>query len=414
MEQLGYTPPEEVSKFETETKETQELHTPFYKVTLDAFKKEFPEKKREMEIVLNEIDRQGIENFASYKSKNMPGVSFSYTKLEITPELISKISGESAAAENISNKIDGVDEHENDGEKNLGAKKQDYFLFAGATFPPDGHAFTPEDMAIDRFIRLMPRVARPMKEGEEMPEVNIYMLGAPTGFGGSVTEEWISDVNKSGLETNAKLYAEFIKEHEPENNGSRHIVLQGLSKGAIVAEKTTKYLPEDLQKNTQRLLDNPAGDHKPSQFIKGAEVAVGIGAEMAVRALFDNEMMKPLMKAGGPFIDRLSEKTGIAKDDKKQARMKLKSAVIESWNLVKGSPLDTEATRSFIRQGIADPLSFSPKRLFDIWQKQNEGISMPMFAKGKSLEVPFKGSHLLFYNRYSRWNKVLDYIGNTK
>lgn len=415
MKELGYTPPEEVSKFETETKEPQELHTPFYKVTLDAFEKEFPEKRPELEVVLDEIDKQGIENFASYKSTEMPGVSFSFTKLTVTPEIISKLSGEEVQYKNSEGVIEGdiINDHEGAGEENLRAKKHDYFIFAGAAFPPDGHAFTPEDIAIDRFIRLMPRVARPMKAGEEAPEVNIYLLGAPTGFAGSVTQEWIDDVNKNGLETHGKLYAEFIRSHETTDPENTHIVLQGLSKGAIVAEKTTKYLPKELQENTQRILDNPAGGHKPGQFIKGAQVVVGIGAEMAVRGLFDNEMMKPLMKVGGPFIDKLSEKTGIAKDDREQRILKRKAALIESWDLVKGSSLDTESARSFIRKGIEDPLTFSPKRLYDIWEKKKEGIKTPMFANGQSLEMNFKGSHLMFYNRYDRWAKVLDYVKGT-
>ncbi|WP_225062937.1 hypothetical protein, partial [Bacteroides thetaiotaomicron] len=64
------------------------------------------------------------------------------------------------------------------------------------------------------------------------------------------------------MEEHGKLYAEFIKKHEPPEKGDAHIVLQGVSKGAIVAERTSQYLPKELQKSTQRLLDNPAGDHE--------------------------------------------------------------------------------------------------------------------------------------------------------
>jgi hypothetical protein len=116
------------------------------------------------------------------------------------------------------------------------------------------------------------------------------------------------------------------------------------------------------------------------------------------------------MKVGGSFLDKLSEKTGIAKDDREQSKLKLKAALAEALALIKGSPMDTESTRSFIRQGITDPLTFSPKRLYDIWNKQDEGTAMPMFADGKTLEVPFKGNHFFIYNRYNRWNKVLEYV----
>jgi hypothetical protein len=413
MERLRYIPPEEEVKFEIETNESKELHTPYYGVTLEAFSKEFPEQRAEMKTVLDEIDKQSIENFAAYKSEAMEGVSFSYTKLSITPEIMSRLSQKSDPAEHLgaNNFSDEMArEEEANGEEETAAKRQDYFLFCAFGLPPDGTAFTAGDIAIDRFIRLMPRVARPMKKGEEIPEVNIYVLGAPTGFAGSVTQEWIDQVKENGLETHAKLYAEFIKKHEPEDDSNRHIVLQGVSKGAVVAEKTSKYLPEEVQKNTQRLLDNPAGDHKPGQYIKGAEVLAGMVGETVARVLFDKDMMQPLMKVGGPFLDKLSEKTGIAKDDKEQSKLKLKAALAEALALIKGSPMDTESTRSFIRQGIGDPLSFSPKRLYEIWKKEDEGVGIPMFSKGKTLEVPFKGKHFFIYNRYNRWNKVLEYV----
>lgn len=415
MKEFGYTPPEEDAKFETEANKSPELHTPYYSVTLEAFSKEFPEQRAELKTVLDEIDKQGLENFASYKSEEMQGVSFSYTKLAVTPELIKRLSlPEVQNGQQVAGEI--AKEDESTDEEKISAKRQDYFLFTSFGLPPDGHAFVAGDIGIDRFIRMMPRVARPMSKGEEVPSVNIYLLGAPTGFAGSVTPQWIDQVKKEGLEAHAKLYAEFIKKHEPVKDDNRHIVLQGVSKGAVVAEKTSKYLPEEVQKDTQRLLDNPAGDHEKGQYIKGAEVVIGMVGETVARTLFDNDIMKPLMKVGGPFIDQLSEKTGIAKDDREQSKLKWKAVLAESLALIKGSPMDTESTRSFIRQGIMDPLTFSPKRLFDIWKKErksnqeDQGATFPMFAKGKTLEVPFKGEHFFIYNAYKRWNKILEYV----
>jgi hypothetical protein len=150
METLGYTPPEESSEVKSE--KAKELHTPYYEVTLAAFSKEFPEQKAGLETVLDEIDNQGIENFASFKSKDITGVSFSYTKLSITPELISRLAKNSASIENLSveNNSKGkaivADEESQTEENSVSAKNQDYFIFSGSAFPPDGHAFTPEDV----------------------------------------------------------------------------------------------------------------------------------------------------------------------------------------------------------------------------------------------------------------------------
>ncbi|OGF81078.1 hypothetical protein A2930_00715 [Candidatus Giovannonibacteria bacterium RIFCSPLOWO2_01_FULL_45_34] len=394
-----------------ESQEKPKLHTPYYEVTLKEFAEAHPEKAEAMKTVLDEIDKQGIKNFDVFRSEAMPGVAFSHTKLTITPELINKLSKNSNVAETEPQaKEDDVEGKE----EKTDAKRQDYFLFTAFAPPPDGHAFTVQDVAIDRYIRLLPRVAGALKRGEKPPEVNVHLLGAPTGMGGAVTEEWIENIKKNGLDAHAKLYSEFINGQEPENGKDVHVVLQGVSKGAVVAEKTSKYLSEKLQKNTQRLLDNPAGEHEQKEmWTKGKQVVQGLAAETLWRMVADSKM-KDLMKLGGPFAEKLAEEKNIPKDGNEQKKLKLKAALAEGLALFKGSPLNTENTRSFIRRGIYDPLTFTPKRLFDIWRKGGkEKGSFPMFQKGRSLEVPFKSlGHFFFYNRFDRWNKILGYSEN--
>ncbi|MDO8523121.1 MAG: hypothetical protein Q7S12_02450 [bacterium] len=386
------------------------LHTPNYEVLLTEFGKKHPEKIETIRTVLDEFDEQGIKNFSIFRSEAMPGVAFSHTKLTITTELINKLSKNSAVAETemaTKKEIEGKEENTN-------AKRQDYFLFGAFAFPPEGgNAFGVEDLAIDRFIRLLPRVAGPIKRGEVPPEVNVHLLGAPTGFGGAVNEKWIENIEKNGLDGHAKLYAEFISRQEPADGKDVHVVLQGVSKGAIIAEKTSKYLPEELQKNTQRLLDNPAGEHKKqgvTKWLKGTQIAGAMIGETISRILLDSTM-RNLMKFGGPFIEKLSKETGIPTDNDEQKKLKLKATMGEALALLKGSPMDTENTRSFIRRGIYDPLTFTPKRLLEIWQKDNKkNGTFPFFQKGKSLEVPFKSpGHFFIYDRFERWNKILGY-----
>lgn len=409
---MNFDQPAEVPEPQKKSQEKPKLHTPYYEVTLKEFAEAHPEKADAMKTVLDEIDEQGIKNFSIFRSEAMPGVAFSHTKLTVTPELIERLSKNSAVAEMEQTEKKEEDEGK---EEKTDAKRQDYFLFTSFSPPPDGHAFTPQDVAIDRYIRLMPRVAGAIKRGETPPEVNVHLLGAPTGLGGSVNEEWIENIKKNGLDGPAKLYAEFINGREPADGKDVHIVLQGASRGAIIAEKTSKYLHEELQKNTQRLLDNPVGSHEKGQWLKGAQVVAGLGGEIIARILFD-DTMKNLMKLGGPFAEKLAEEKNIQKDGDEQKKLKLKAALAEGLALVKGSPLDTENTRSFIRRGIKDPSTFTPKKLFEIWKKGGkETGKFPMFQKGKSLEVPFKSSgHFFFYNRFDRWNKILGYSENAK
>lgn len=124
--------------------------------------------------------------------------------------------------------------------------------------------------------------------------------------------------------------------------------------------------------------------------------------------LFD-DTMKGLMKRGNAFINYLSLEKGIPKDAPEQLKLKWKATIVEVWTLIKGSSLDTDGVRSFIRRGMYDPVTFSMGRLFEIWQKSNQGKGAQFYQDGKSVEAPFRGQHMFFYNRYKRWSTILDF-----
>src|SRR3989338_604056 len=412
-------------KAKPRAREGEEFETPFHGPTLEAFSKEFPEKKDALDAALTEFDAQSIKNFDVYHSKKFEGVAFSFTKLKITPDVIKRLSAKRGSPQEIGSGeisdgdlIVGNDREEASGtEVHTGAKQQDFFLFTGFAPPPDGHAFTAEDVGIDRFLRLLPRVANSLRLGQEPPEVTIYLLGSPTGFGGSVTGgkgEWIDQVKDGGFEKYGELYAEFIKEHEAGENTDRHIVLQGVSKGAVVVEKTLKFLPE-LRDSIQCLLDTPAGDHTPGgpkAWLKGAQIAAGFTAETIARVMLD-DMMQGLMVRGPKFIQDLSRKTGIAVDAPEQLALKRKAALAEILTMMKGTRMDTENNRLFIRRALYDPATSSPMQLVKALGKEPK-IAAPIFQRGKSLEVPFAHSHYFLYRRYHRWASILDFVTNSK
>ncbi|OGE38398.1 hypothetical protein A3B45_00825 [Candidatus Daviesbacteria bacterium RIFCSPLOWO2_01_FULL_39_12] len=405
---------------------SQPFHSSGYIGILKEFGEKVPEKTAVLQIAFDEFDRQAIKNFESYGSSIYPGVAFSFTKVSITPELIRKMSAHVSemklSVEQLETPVDDEFEKEEGHEEKTTVSRQDFFLFTAFGIPPGSNAFTVEDVALDRFIRLLPRVARAIKQGETPPEINIYLLGSPYGFAGRVTPEWIKLLKANGFEEYGRLYAEFIQQQEqiqPEQQlKNTHIVLQGKSKGAIIADKTSHYLSEDLQRVTQRLLDSPAGHHNPEsimRWFKGAQVAVGLAVETLFSKYFD-DLMKSMNRQDQAFLENLSKTSNIPMDDKEQMRLKLEAALADGLLLLRGSPLDTENNRSFIRQGIYDPLTFSPKRIFDIWQRhrKNKG-GFVSFSEGRSLQAPYRSAHFSIHKRFERWKTILDYCqGATK
>src|SRR3989344_9241456 len=75
--------------------EAGEFRTPFCNVTLKEFVKSYPEQREALRTVLKEIDTQAIKNFGIFHSKESPDVSFSYSKLTVTPEIIRRLAAQS-------------------------------------------------------------------------------------------------------------------------------------------------------------------------------------------------------------------------------------------------------------------------------------------------------------------------------
>lgn len=403
-----------------------DFHIPNYQPTIDAFAKEFPEAKEALETTLDEFERQALKNIGvfSLKEKDSLGreqpksevVSFPYTTVKVNREIILRLGqklrslGALSSFSNLSEDNGGpLSEPDSAGPND---RQRDYFLFTAFAPPPEGHPFTLSDVAIDRFIRVLIQVADPLSRRELSPEVTIHLMGAPTGVGGTVTPAWIEHVKSEGLDAHAELYAAYINEHAPANLANAHIVLQGVSKGALIAEKTSHKLSKSLRGITQNLLDNPAGHHTPGidSVLKGGQVAAGLAVETATRLLLDESMMKPIQRGGKGFIRQLSARMEIDQDTPEQLALKREAAIAEGLVLIKGSPIDTEGTRSYIRSAVYDPLAFRWSRLFRQWNG-GKGLAGGSQKIGKSIEIPFYGSHFFFYRSYRRWATILSTLG---
>ncbi|MBI4136772.1 hypothetical protein HY469_01805 [Candidatus Roizmanbacteria bacterium] len=414
-----------VSKYSGDPEHIHEVFPDIPTDVLERFRK-VSKLSKDLDYVLEAIDRQMIENYSRQESLVFPGVTFPMSRVVVIPSMVRGLSSAEPVkpAEQSSVELAEPIEEETD------SKRIDYFLFPAYAPPPDGGPFYVQDLGIDRVIRELPKVARALQAGEAPPEITVYFMGSPTALGGQVTEEWISEVNKNGMDTYGRLYAEYInslkarytvEESEAEavqqrfkskekRHGNDRIVLWGVSKGAIVADKTSDHLDPKLQRITQRLLDNPSGDHKPGETGKALQSAAGLVGETVGRLLVD-PMMQGLMKRNPSFGKYIQNKKNIQPDSNEQTKLKMQALLAESKTLFSGQPLDSEK-RSFERQGLQDPLSANLEDLRTTSDNTPDARTL-LSTEGNILKSKFKGHHFFYLDRYKRWVKILEFCKKT-
>jgi hypothetical protein len=394
-----------------------------------------PEISWQMQIILEEVEKQALENFKINESTVYPGVSFSSTTISVTPQIVKQI-----ASQNPDSSISQIDLNQ----LKYSPKTRLNVGFGPFAPPPEGHALGLLDMAIDRFTRNLARIAQAMKKGEPIPKVEIITVGTPVGYGGKVTGEYLKDLIKDGFETNGKLFGEFLNEVTSEVDlENLSLLVQGASMGTVNADKAASHLPQTLRDKTLVLLDAPAGHHSPHLKdrwkLKGTQTIVGFGAETIVRMASDRRL-KGQGKRTKDFYTYLEQTKNIPKDNRSQTMMKWAALGETAFRLGWGSEIDTEHVGTTLRSGIYDPLTARPSRIFEIRKKINQPvethyqkrrknhpeeyhdetieylspdkskINMPIQQRGKALEFPYSNSHYWFYTRrFNRWQKIIEY-----
>lgn len=268
----------------------------------------------------------------------------------------------------------------------------------------------------------MPRITGALRRGEQPPVIDIYLVGAPHAFGGSVTQEWVDAIKQRGFEPHGELYAEFMQNHlpkDPEALERTRIIMQGVSKGASTSAATSKNLPEDLRKKTQRLYDVPVGIHERnllSQIIKGANMLSGMAGEMAARMIGaqirTDITSKSLSQTESQFYKDMAVKLNLPQDDAEQSKLKASCLVPEVLALIKGNPID-KSERTFLRKPEIDPsnldlgnlrkILLNDLRLF--WRKK----FIASGGSGKISNVPTSRKlHFFVYKKdFKRWAQIM-------
>lgn len=338
------------------------LEVPYVTIVRNIVHEKIPEHAGSFDITLDEINRQLIEGngFFQWESKAKPGVKFLAGHLSITPDLIQKIASQNMqnSDESLSNQDLGEDEQ----------RLEHYVYFVQPSFgpPPDGSAISALDMGIDRFIKEMPKVARAMRAGEKPPTVDIFIVGGPTALGAQVTGEFIDEVKKDGFEPYAKIYAEFAEEFLPKDKETlekTRIVLQGVSKGTVTSDLTTKYLPKEIQDRTQRLYDDTAASHGrniPTQIGRSINMGVGMAAEIGVRQ-FKGTVRNAAFAGQKQFYEEISKLRHL-EDSEEQAKLKGELFTQELKTVAKGTPLNTEQ-RAYSRISTPDPVNINIRNI---------------------------------------------------
>lgn len=398
-----------------------ELVAPYVDTMGKEAKAKIPGHEASINTIFSEINKQAIENFGIFNSQDFPGVSFTTTKLSITPELLGKLSKSLNLTPEfmagLSTKPEDVEgDSVSSKESTRDTRDQVWFVEPAFGAGKIGNAFSALDMGIDRFIREMPKVAYALKHGLKPPKIDIYVVGSPISLGGSVTKQWCDEVNRVGFDTHGRVYAEFVKQAVGENAGDKRVVISGPSRGSITAERTfhfyTMGMTDEEKKQVQGLYDIPAGSHErflPLQLVKSANMALGMGAEFGVRVLFD-ETSKDLGKTEGKFFDELAKQKNIPQDSKAQERFKLRAFLGELKALGKGTPPDKNE-RGYYRAPEFDPTNIKFKGIVDRGLSLVKRRQFSFRERGRKLTVSTdrKAHNFPWKNSFGRWEQVIKY-----
>ncbi|MCC6711542.1 MAG: hypothetical protein IT416_04310 [Candidatus Pacebacteria bacterium] len=370
-----------------------EVKSPYHLGAVDLFTKEvshLPDSEKlvaRLKKLLETVDLQGIDNFVVFESVKYPGVKIPFIKVSLS-DLIDEIYPE-LEIENQAQEVETPEEN----------RQEVYVISSGFAFPPAGHPFTPWDIVYDRAIGLIPAAINAKKAGKKLPE--IYVLGSPNSLWGQVTPEWVEALKTEGFAAYGKLAAELLTPLVKTADTETRLVLHGMSLGSAVVNETRKELPDDLQLNTQLLLDNPVLSGNILQ------VPVGFLLESTLRLLFDPRLKKSMSHEADFYqqSELALKKRGIEPiNETAEVSLKRQAAMADVKNLIKTKTF-AEGDRTYVRLGLFDPVSFSLMRVIEGLRKYRRYVSHGLAATDKI--YPINTSHFIDRYRTKKWAKIL-------
>lgn len=363
------------------------------RAALNEVRKRYPEKEGQFRKILTNVDQQGVENFNVFTPSFDAGLHVPFTRVSV-------------------NKLKGIKSSEDTTSES--PKRVVHIIFVGGAVPPEAvHPFIAWDIVYDRAINYIPRAA----SGEQ---VEVYSVGYPEGFGGKVTLKWIQAAAKDPI-AYQNLYGEFVKGIMAENPANTHYIFQGHSIGSTFAELAARSLTEEQRKHVQLLLDDPVGNHGVKRSVLSLFQIVGGFGGVAGKLMLTNPNIRAAFADEKPFLERLKPTLttkGINwQTDKTQGTLKWAAAMVDLFNVIKGTPLDTENIRSFVRQGIKDPLSFPSRGFFDtltqevrnrLSRNKKPDTKINYTVNQRSLEFAIETGHYINRFRVDKWARIVN------
>jgi hypothetical protein len=387
-----------------ESSPVKSLEAPYITAVKTVVKEKMPDQVEDFnkffDLMNNELMGNGEgKGLFIWESKVYEGVSFLAAHIHISESWIQKLSSNNL---NVPKRL------------NPSRKDQIRFIQPANGHDNDGSGLSVLDMAFSPSIDIAHLIATAITDKEEPPTGDIYLLGSPRAIGGKTTNKF-NDLAEAGKDFKDKhynalgfyphgvIYAEFMEEFVPENEVdllNTRIVLEGVSKGTVTADRTYHHLSQAVKDRTQVLLDNVAGVHGsnlPTKIGRGANLLLFL-AEVGVR--FKNPIGKELVRTQPQFYKDISEKLGIAPDTEEEKKLKASLEKIEYMTLWHGTPID-KSERKFVRIPTPDPANISFKAM-------RRAFSFGRQARPRAIQdLAYQEGEAIFFpnsNKVHMWN----------
>ena len=271
-------------------------------------------------------------------------------------------------------------------------KKRKEFIFGSIIMPMHGTPFMNQEEALHQFIHTLQTGIDAIEKGEEPNSTEVYTLGSPTNFLGTMLQKSIDEIaDKGAFEVFAAFYAEHIEEILANDTSDFVVELRGVSIGAALAVSIAEHLlaqrenhtrlvtqdrgkdkPQHQKENKPQLhvrIDHaPASSHTPPG-LKALQTALGFGMH-GIHDPRSDPYIKSVWGAEGKFVDDVNKSLAARKRNPmtvntspEQMKMKQKALYVLIGNLLKGKQIPKDLKVEEV-VGLDDFLTFSP--LFEV------------------------------------------------
>jgi hypothetical protein len=348
------------------TIKTTGLEFPHADAALELYAQKYEDDPKRLEIIREifyTFFEQELNHAQIYQSQKF-GVAFPFTKINVA-ELANVLYKKRVPTTEIPAET-----------QNQMRSGKTEFIFGSFLTTDNGNEFTFTEEAMHQMMKLLPQAIEDLKNGKQPEQSEIFTLGSPTNTVGTMSPEFMKEVEQDTFGTFGKLYAEFIENQlndKAPNQKSKIIEFFGISMGAGIAAKTG----EDLLETGKVVQDHTTTQANDTPYLQiRAEVPVALGSsklkklQIPVGFIADSTVLlatRPYVRKVAlgekKFMDKVNkilEVKGIRpnmSDEQKKLKWKGLSSVI--FGLGKGLTLKPETKITKII-GLKDITMYTP------------------------------------------------------